>query len=455
MHDTFLHALDLFARGGGGGSGGGGSGGGGEIIALIGYFPSYYLGKLVKKLLPRKAELIVSASFASLFSILIFAVGIFGGFLGGYVAILVIIGIWAGWAAAFFGVWDRLKQRSQKAKQAIQLAGQTDSAWNEQALLDFSQRAFLQFQADWSSFNLTNMATYLTPNYARHNALLLQILREQYRTNLMSNVQIKNCLIIDIHDDADNSKDSFTVAFEASAVDQLIDNTTNSLLFQDTSTFTEYWTFVRSGSSWLLDHINQQTADMTSLNQSLYDFAARNSMFYSLDMGWLFLPRKGVLFSGGKFGVSDINNHVVGTYNGHLTQFYTYVPFASSDKPVTQLVAQINLPKSYGGIVIRPDKNFFQKSFGGQTPKGYQKYEFEWPDFNKRYDVFATDADRLATFELLNPGFMAYLYDNDPGVTIEVTDNIVYLHKQASTIQAADYEKMLTILMRAFKELKL
>ena len=50
---------------------------------------------------------------------------------------------------------------------------------------------------------------------------------------------------------------------------------------------------------------------------------------------------------------------------------------------------------------------------------------------------------------------MAYLYDNDPGVTIEVTDNIVYLHKQASTIQAADYEKMLTILMRAFKELKL
>jgi hypothetical protein len=124
MHDTFLHALDLFARGGGGGSGGGGSGGGGEIIALIGYFPSYYLGKLVKKLLPRKAELIVSASFASLFSILIFAVGIFGGFLGGYVAILVIIGIWAGWAAAFFGVWDRLKQRSQKAKQAIQLAGQ-------------------------------------------------------------------------------------------------------------------------------------------------------------------------------------------------------------------------------------------------------------------------------------------------------------------------------------------
>lgn len=452
MHDIFLDTISLFARGGGGGSSGGGSGGGGEILALIGYIPSYYLGKFVKKLLPRKAELVVSASFAALFSILIFAIGVLGGFLGGYIAICIIVGIWIGWSAAFFGAWDKLKEQSKKASVALSAAAQTDAAWSEQALLEHAQRTFLQFQYDWSTFNLANMTTYLTPNYARHNGLLLQILKELGRTNVMSNVQIKNCLIIDVHDDTDNNKDSFTVAFEASAIDQLVDTSSNTLLFQDGSTFTEYWTFVRSDNGWLLDRINQQTADLMALQQSLLDFAARNSMFYSLDMGWLFLPRTGVLFNAGKFGVSDINNHVVGTYNNHLTQFYTYNSNMQTGSTTTQLIAQINLPKSYGGIIVRRNMKFFQTL---KAPKEYQKYEFEWPDFNKRYEVRATDADRLATFELLNPGFMAYLYDNDPDVSIEVTDNIVYLYKQINKIEAGDYEKMMVILMKAFKELQL
>lgn len=453
--------LDIFGRGGGGGSSSSGGGSGGEIIALIGYFPSYYLGKLIKKLLPRKAELIVSASFAAAFSIILLILGIAGGTFGAFFMILVISGIWAGWGAAFFGVWDRLKKRSQKAGKVIAAAGAHDPFWNQNSMLAYAQQTFLQYQYDWSTLNAMHTISYMTPAFARHSTLLLAVLNELERKNIMANVQIKHSIIVDAYAAPDASQGSFTVAFEASALDQLVDKD-GKVLFSDTKPFIEYWQFIRSGSSWLLDSITQQTQNLSAANASIKQFAHANNMFYSLDMGWLFLPTRGALMARGKMGASDINNHVVGTYNNRLVQLYTFTPApnASSGSNLNWLVLQLTLPKSYGGIIIQPDKAFFKSAQYQKPPKGYSKYEFEWPDFNKRYDVHATDADRLAAFELLNPGFMAYLYDNDPGIGIEVADNTLYLFKYlgATTTAAVDplqYNKMLTIALKAFKELQL
>lgn len=175
------------------------------------------------------------------------------------------------------------------------------------------------------------------------------------------------------------------------------------------------------------------------------------------------------LGQGGVMGYVFAMAYIIGVWSGsllmyheYLVQLYTYTPLLSSSNNVgNSLVAQINLPQSYGGIYIAPiQKGIINKainSFKSRTllNADYQKYTFEWLDFNNRYQVFATDAGRLATFELLNPGFMAYLYDSDPAVTIEVTDNIVYLYKDSRAVQVADYEKMMTILNTAFRELRL
>ncbi len=451
--------IDIVARSGGGGSSSGG-GSGGEAIALLGYFPSYYLGKLIKKLLPRKAELIVSAAFATVFSIILLAIGLFGGFNGVLFTVLVVIGIWSGWAAAFFSVWDKLHKKASKAKATITQAAGTDAVWNETQLMAYAQQTFMQYQYDWSAFNLDSMQRYLSPRYAQHSNLLMSALKELGRSNIMANVQIKQSLIIDAHDDINNDQDSFDVAFEASALDQLVDQT-GAVIFKDTKPFTEYWHFIRSGNTWLLDGIIQQTQELSLANQSLCDFAQKNSMFYSLDMGWLLLPSRGLLMARGKMGVSDINNHVIGTYSGRLVQLYTYTPLPSQQGSFSWLVLQVTLPKSYGGIIVQRDQSFFSAGTTYQKPtKEYKKYEFEWPDFNKRYDVHATDADRLAAFELINPGFMAYLYDNDPQVGIEVVDSTLYLFRYLGTrtttnVKPEDYNTMLTIALKAFKELQL
>lgn len=457
---NIVSIIDIVARSGGGGSGGSG-GGGGEIIALIGYFPSYYLGKLIKKILPRKSELIVSAAFATAFSIILVIVGFAGGFFGTYIMILIVVGIWAGWGAAFFGVWDRLKKRSLAAKKTIDQAALGDNAWNEQQMMAHSRQTFLQYQYDWSTFNLANMQTYLTPRYAQHANLMMEALKELGRTNIMAQIEIKNNLIVAAHNDTDDNRDTYDVAFEASAIDQLVDKN-GTVLFSDKKPFIEYWHFIRNGSNWLLDGITQHTQELGAANASLRTFAEQNNMFYSLDMGWLFLPTQGLLMQRGKMGTSDINNHVVGTYNERLVQLYTFTPAPTNKARVSWLVLQITLPKSYGGIIVQADKKLFSTTSVYQhPPANYKKYEFEWQDFNKRYDVHATDADRLAAFELINPGFMAYLYDNDPNVGIEVADNTLYLYRYLGSratiaaVQPQEYEKMLTIALKAFKELQL
>ena len=428
---------------------------------MIGYFPSYYLGKLIKKVLPRTAELIVSAIFAVIFSIILIIANFLIDFHTNTLvfSVLIVIGIWSGWGAAFFGLWDKLKKKSIKAKENIDQAAQIDTIWNDTQMLSFANQIFLQYQYDWSTFNVQNMQTYMTLRYANHSKLLLDTLKELGRSNIMANVTIKNSLIIDMHDNPDDRLDTFTVAIEASALDQLVDTNVGNVLFSDEKPFTEYWKFVRKDSSWLLDNITQETQNHLLVNTFLQEFARENNMYYSLDMGWLFLPTRGLLVSSSKMGVSDINNHVVGTYNGHLVQLYTYKPNTKSNNSYNWLILQITLPKSYGGIIVQRDKKFFSSVNTYQKPtKEYKKYEFEWPDFNKRYDVHATNADRLAAFELINPGFMAYLYDNDPNTGIEVVDNTLYLYRYLdnnSTISRPEYQTMLTIALKAFKELKL
>jgi hypothetical protein len=453
MFDHLFETIQYFARGGGGGSGGGGA----EVFGIIGYFPSYYLGKLVKKIFPRKLELIISMSCAAVFSVLLIIILPFVVKSSSVTFLLLAtgVGIWAGWYAAFFSIVDRMKAKNKKIQPLLQQAAQLDTHWNSDFLKNTATTLFLNYQKDWSAFNLAHITTYTTPNQARHTALMLRILQEMYRTNSMSEVEIMNLIIVDVHDDPDNQKDTYQVMFQAKATDVLVDTRTQTTLFSDKRPFVEFWNFTRNGDLWLLDSITQQTASVQTADLTIKQFAAANGMYYSVDMGWLFLPNTGILFKGGVFGKSDINNHVVGVYNTHLMQLYSYIPITG----FVIIVAQINLPKSYEGIIIQPKASFWSARSTPKVPSNYQKYTFEWPDFNKRYTVHATSQDRLATFELLNPGFMAYLYDADAQVSIEVADNVVYLYRSVNTKASAgtskDYEKMFTILSKAFKELRL
>jgi hypothetical protein len=453
----FVTFLELFARAGGGGSGSGGGGGGGggsgaDLLALIAWAPSHWLSRLVRRYFEYKTALIITAASGAVVTaaLITWAFVYLPSFLGGYIVFCLIAGLWLGWHSAMFGFWQGVARRIKQTRERMFSAMMRDPHWDERKLIAHAKQAFLRYQDDWSRGDASQFHEYMTDHYRSHASLLLRALAEMNRTNTIRSVIIKRAEPTDAFDAADDSFDRFTVAFEASATDILFSTLTGSRLFSSNDTFTEEWEFQRSGNTWLLNNISQETADPALKQQSLIDFAQEYSLYYSLDMGWLYLPRRGVLFKGGKFGKSDINNHIIGLYKDTLVQFYTYSP--NKIPGFDYLIAQINLKKSYDNILV-VKKGMNPKS----KPRGFQQYSLEWEDFNKRYDVYASNEDTIATFELLNPKFMAQLYDLCPDASIEVVDNIVYFYEPLTLGRAdtAQYKKYAELLLQAGKELSL
>jgi hypothetical protein len=457
--------VEEFARGGGGGGSGGGGGGssGGSgggalfIVGLAGYIPMHFVGAQLRKHFFKdywRAARIVGWAVAGLIALislgLIFVTGSF--LLAFYVNVPIAIGALLGIAAGLNG-WVGKAGQSAKIKNALAVATSKDTVWNEANLLKYVEGIFYTFQKDWTSYDVASMQKYMTTNYYNHTSLMMYALKGAHRLNKVASPQLLSKVIIAAHDSDNNNEDSFEVAIQANADDQLYDDRTNALLFRDRSAFTEYWRFTRHENSWLFDGIRQDTESApTTTGQAVEQFAHQNGLYYSADWGWLLLPADGYLFSHGKFGTSDINNHAIGFVNTVLTQLYTYTPNPNSQSMMgvdQYLIVQTNVPKTYGRILVRRRSKFIN-----WPVKGLTQVKMEWGEFNTMYDVFASDLERVTSFELLNPAFMANLRDLPFEVNIEVVDNVVYLFTKGST-NANIYASLYDIVLKAHKEMKL
>lgn len=459
-----LH-LSNFARAGGGGSGS--SGGGDGIFILLGFLPMQFFGGWCRKRFSRdptkKTTLIIAGwSVAILYSVLwVILSRSFVGF-GMVVAILF------GMASGLYGLFGKLKQ-SKKLKSNLAKAQAQDSTWNEESIVSHAKDIFMRFQQDWSNLNAEAMKAYQTPQYQYHNALMIYALQLSNRKNAISDIIILKTIILDVQDDINNNNDTLIVGIEAVAKDTIVDTASGKELYKTNAPFEEFWKFKRSGNTWLLDGIQQATEAKWTHNTELENFASSHGYYYSADWGWLLLPQRGQLFSKGKFGVADINNHVIGLYNNKLlVQIYSYISATNQNsvsvnnltRPVvvgrnlasSYLIAQTNLPKSYGNIVVKRRKFF--NLFNGV--RGLKKVSTEWGDFNKKYDVYATSPEQATSLELLNPKYMEQLEAVPFEVSIEVVDNVVYLYsKEKNAVGAQAYETMLSLLNAAFKEMRM
>lgn len=455
-----ISVLDIFARGGGGGSGGGGGGGGGggsggsgggsgiELIFLVGYVPSHFWGRFIRN---KITAIPIVAFLVTMLPILFIFLGL-AILAFSWVTVLILLGALVGGPSGLYGWFGKVSGRFRKrAKKQITEAASKDPAWDETSLNQRVKQVFVQYQKDWSEFNYENVYTYATQNYAYHAQLMMSAIKLRGRKNLVESPEIIDMFPTDVVDLPDNNADRVTYYIFARANDKIIETLDGQekVLFTDNNSFSEYWNFVRINNVWMLDSINQLTDNIFSHSSKIQAFANKNNFKYSPDWGWLLIPSRGRLFDKNKFGVSDINNHVIGVYNNLLVELYTYNPSPNDGKNLNYVIAQVALPKRYDSIIVEAKSrlNLFSK-----TPKGYNKISLEWPDFNKRYNVYATNVEQVTAFELLHPAYMERLFALPFKVSIEVVENVVYLY---TTDKNADYEVMYGILQEAFKQMKM
>jgi len=464
---TKVHPIIAFAGGVGSGGGGGGGGGGGAsagggggsgggnlgILLIIGLFigwtSMHVIGAFIRRHKKKEAEWVagqiigweICLGFCICFCLLgIIVSGIFFS-----IAIVAPIGMAAG-LYDFFGI-----KQSKKTELALLNAEKNDSTWDESKVIEYGKSVFMKYQADWSSYNTENMKSYMTESYFNHASLMIAALKLANRKDLVNDPVIDRAVITSVSDSTDNSKDNLIIVFSAHANDQLIDTITNKVLYTDKN-MVEFWKFVRSGNTWLLSGIQPSTESSWTHNISLETFAAQEGFFYSLDWGYLLLPSKGQIFGEGKFGISDINNHIIGLYKNILIQLYTYTPNPQSSNKKF-LIAQTVLPRSYGNIVVRQNKKL-QLGI-----RGLEKVSMEWGQFNSRYEVYATSPEQATSFELLNPLYMQKLQALNFEVNMEVVNNILYMYTpikyDASTSNLIEYKTILNLLKDAFEQMKM
>lgn len=315
----------------------------------------------------------------------------------------------------------------------------------QKAIAKEAKKVFLDFQQAWAKFDLKKMKTVTSDRYYKKMVLELSVLKNYKRQDLMENVQVLGAYL------GPNIDQSVVVFFQAKADDKLIDTRDDSVVFTDSSIFSEFWTFVRVGKKLVLEEITQTTTDATKYDAGIAQFSTDNGFYYDPDFGWLMMPSRGAIFGPAGFGNADINNHVIGYYGtgqkAKIVEFYSYEPKAGSGmEPIT--VAQAILPKSYDDILVT------EKSWYNFKPKGkgLNKIETESVEFNNKFAVWAANQDQATSFELLATNFMEKIYALDFEINIEVVDNVLYLYSPSKNIK---YTDMLEVLSWAFDEMKM
>lgn len=314
-------------------------------------------------------------------------------------------------------------------------------------------RIFKEYQQDWSEYNLKNIKEYTTDKYFQHASLMLEAIDRMNRRNVVSNLKISRTVLFSPINDQTKLPAAVTVIFKFSGTDGLVNTKTQKTIHSDHAQgLTEYWRFIYDGKSLKLDGIIQSTESTPHLIESIAEFARENNLFYSPDWGRLALPTKGLLFENTYdiLGTADVNNHVVGKWSDSLIQIYTFS--AQPDEPKSHyIVGQINIPKTYEGVIVESKKAKLKI----KKPKDYDKYDLEWDDFNRRYNVFAASKDALPAFELLNPSFMERLHARNLPYNLEVKDNTIYIFAKAKEAKKEHYAELLNVITEAFKELKM
>jgi hypothetical protein len=125
-----------------------------------------------------------------------------------------------------------------------------DPNFNQQMFLDRAQAAFFALQKAWMDRNLEPARVYMSDGIYHRWKTQIDAMIAAHKKNMLDNLVIGGVQIVKVQ--TDPNFDTVTVRIDASAADYEVDDTTaNKVIYgsRQNQNFTEYWTFIRSGSA--------------------------------------------------------------------------------------------------------------------------------------------------------------------------------------------------------------
>ena len=125
-----------------------------------------------------------------------------------------------------------------------------DPNFNQQMFLDRAQAAFFALQKSWMDRNLEPARIYMSDGIYHRWKTQIDAMIAAHKKNMLDNLVIGGVHIVKVQ--TDPNFDTITVRIDASAADYEVDDTSaNKVIYgsRQNQNFTEYWTFIRSGSA--------------------------------------------------------------------------------------------------------------------------------------------------------------------------------------------------------------
>ena len=191
-------------------------------IAMIGFVPAYCIGSALRKHIGQEGTRFVAANAIGFVLIVI----TFALIARGWVGVTIAFGALVGMVTGLYEAFNKIKQ-SKFLRDKLMQASAADPVWNEQQIIDHAKQVFLRYQSDWAKQDSEAIKAYTTENYAYHAGLMIYTLQLMNRTNQMSDIVMNDAEVVDMLDSPDDSQDTVTIGFSASAKDSLVDNATN------------------------------------------------------------------------------------------------------------------------------------------------------------------------------------------------------------------------------------
>lgn len=158
----------------------------------------------------------------------------------------------------------KLSSGGKQHKKAIQASQKFDTFWDEKNMKDFAREIFLKMQKVWMERDLKKADRQVSSAFMQKNLPIINHYKKKGLINIISHVNIKKITITDVHDNADDSKDSFAALIKAEMMDYLAyeDNHTRIVEGKDEiEVVSDLYIFTRKANRWILDEIINNPED--------------------------------------------------------------------------------------------------------------------------------------------------------------------------------------------------
>ncbi|MBQ2768106.1 MAG: Tim44 domain-containing protein [Clostridia bacterium] len=171
---------------------------------------------------------------------------------------LLLYPIFAGVSALVFAL--QLTKRARKAKKLMKQMAQSDNAWKFNSLNATVRESFYAIQAAWSNMDMSPAAIYMSEDLRNSFQTKLNWMEFKHQKNILKKIRLIDALPVAVHDNADNTCDHVWFYIKGKMVDYMLDTQTQMKISGSThpTKFVEYWQFVRTENTWVLNKILQK-----------------------------------------------------------------------------------------------------------------------------------------------------------------------------------------------------